>query len=64
MMQFTDVPKAMPKKRPAQDRAADFDEIYGQFEPEKCRRAGIALRAVRHPFCQVHCPLHNNIRTG
>ena len=29
LMQFTDVPQAMPRKRAGDERARDFAEIYG-----------------------------------
>ncbi len=61
MMQFTDVPKAMPAKRPAPDRAADFDEIYGRYEADKAAEQASRCEQCGIPFCQVHCPLHNNI---
>ncbi len=61
MMQFTDVPKAMPAKRPAPDRAADFDEIYGRYETTKAAEQASRCEQCGIPFCQVHCPLHNNI---
>ena len=61
MMQFTDVPKAMPAKRPAPDRAADFDEIYGRYETAKAAEQASRCEQCGIPFCQVHCPLHNNI---
>lgn len=61
MMQFTDVPRAMPRKRGGDERARDFAEIYGRYDQpnaavqaSRCEQCGI-------PFCQVHCPLHNNI---
>jgi glutamate synthase (NADPH/NADH) small chain len=61
MMQFTDVPKAMPTKRPAPERAADFDEIYGRYDPTKAAEQASRCEQCGIPFCQVHCPLHNNI---
>ena len=32
MLQFVNQAKAMPKKRAAQDRIGDFDEIYADFD--------------------------------
>jgi glutamate synthase (NADPH/NADH) small chain len=61
MQRFIAVPKEMPDKRAAAERADDFDEIYGEFDAagataqaSRCSQCGV-------PFCQVHCPLHNNI---
>src|SRR5258706_475234 len=61
MQRFVALGKAMPDKRDAAARRADFDEVYGDYRPEaaaaqagRCSQCGV-------PFCQVHCPLHNNI---
>jgi glutamate synthase (NADPH/NADH) small chain len=61
MQRFVALEKAMPDKRGAAARRGDFDEIYGDFAPPaaaaqagRCSQCGV-------PFCQVHCPLHNNI---
>src|SRR3546814_12669493 len=61
MLKFVDVGQQMPYKRKAEARREDFDEIYRRFDPERaavqagrCSQCGI-------PFCQTHCPLHNNI---
>lgn len=61
MMQFTDVPQAMPAKRSAAERARDFAEIYGRFDPAGAVRQASRCEQCGIPFCQVHCPLHNNI---
>ncbi len=61
MLQFVSVPQRQPVKRMADERRRDFDEIYADFHvPEageqssRCSQCGV-------PFCQVHCPLSNNI---
>ncbi len=61
LLRFVDVDKRMPDKRLPAARRQDFDEIFQEFDP-----AGAAEQAGRCsqcgvPFCQVHCPLHNNI---
>ena len=61
MLQFVHKDQHMPEKRDASSRRQDFDEIYQEYDP-----AGAAEQASRCsqcgvPFCQVHCPLHNNI---
>ena len=61
MMQFVSVPPAMPDKRAAPDRSADFAEIYGRFAPERAVEQASRCEQCGVPFCQVHCPLHNNI---
>ena len=61
LLKFVTLDKAMPDKRPPGERRHDFAEIYGEYERRaaeaqagRCSQCGI-------PFCQVHCPLQNNI---
>jgi glutamate synthase (NADPH/NADH) small chain len=61
MLQFVRLDQRMPEKREAELRRTDFDEIYRAFDPaaasgqaSRCSQCGV-------PFCQVHCPLNNNI---
>jgi glutamate synthase (NADPH) small chain len=61
MMQFLTVPQAMPDKRAAAERRRDFREIYGRFEPTRAAEQAARCEQCGIPFCQVHCPLHNNI---
>ncbi len=60
MLKFVSQSKAMPDKRKAKDRVADFDEIYADFSLQEAE-PGQPLFAMRVPFLQVNCPLHNNI---
>ena len=61
MMQFVDVEKAMPDKRDAARRRQDFREIYDEFDPARAAEQASRCEQCGIPFCQVHCPLHNNI---
>ena len=61
MMTFVTVPPAMPDKRAAAERRADFAEIYDRFSPERAGEQASRCSQCGVPFCQVHCPLHNNI---
>jgi len=61
MQQFTTIRHAMPDKRTSAERRRDFDEIYQDFsittaseQSSRCEQCGI-------PYCQIHCPLQNNI---
>ena len=61
MMQYVAVGRAMPDKRDAAERRTDFGEIFDRFAPDgaveqasRCEQCGI-------PYCQIHCPLQNNI---
>jgi glutamate synthase (NADPH/NADH) small chain len=60
-LKFVNVDQQMPEKRGAEARRRDFQEIYARFDTQgaetqagRCSQCGV-------PFCQVHCPLHNNI---
>jgi glutamate synthase (NADPH/NADH) small chain len=61
MMQFVSLGQAMPEKRGAAERKADFREIYGRFSEKKAAEQASRCEQCGVPFCQVHCPLHNNI---
>lgn len=61
MMQFTRVDQATPDKRQAGTRRADFDEIYGGYDREHAATQASRCEQCGVPYCQVHCPLHNNI---
>ncbi len=61
MLQFVTVPQQMPDKRAAAQRRADFKEIYADFAPPEARRQASRCSQCGVPFCQSHCPLHNNI---
>ena len=61
MLQFTETDQQMPKKRGAAERRADFAEIYREFDPARANAQAARCSQCGVPFCQVHCPLHNNI---
>jgi glutamate synthase (NADPH/NADH) small chain len=61
MMQFVSVPQTMPDKRAVAERRHDFREIYDQFQPERAAEQAARCEQCGIPFCQIHCPLHNNI---
>ena len=61
MLQFVGTHLSMPDKREADARVADFQEIYREFDPEKAAEQASRCSQCGVPFCQVHCPLHNNI---
>lgn len=61
MLNFVEVSSEMPQKRTRNERLGDFQEIYWDYPPEtaavqasRCSQCGV-------PYCQTHCPLHNNI---
>ncbi|HEX6013755.1 MAG TPA: NAD(P)-dependent oxidoreductase, partial [Geminicoccaceae bacterium] len=61
MMQFVTLPASMPDKRGPAERKADFAEIYAGFSPEHAAEQASRCEQCGVPFCQVHCPLQNNI---
>ncbi len=61
MLKFVELGESRPAKRSGDARRTDFAEIYRDFDPAaaadqagRCSQCGV-------PFCQIHCPLHNNI---
>ena len=61
MLQFVTVDKETPEKRPANLRAHDFHEIYREYAAEKAAEQAGRCSQCGVPYCQSHCPLHNNI---
>ena len=61
MLKFVTVGKETPEKRPAPARAHDFDEIYRDYATEKAAEQAGRCSQCGVPYCQTHCPLHNNI---
>jgi glutamate synthase (NADPH/NADH) small chain len=61
MLKFVNLGQQTPPKRDVGNRKEDFNEIYDDFikqgaqdQSSRCSQCGV-------PFCQVHCPLSNNI---
>ncbi|HEX2580950.1 MAG TPA: NAD(P)-dependent oxidoreductase [Dongiaceae bacterium] len=61
MLKFVSLDQAMPEKRLAAERRADFLEIYREFAAAKAAEQAARCSQCGVPFCQVHCPLGNNI---
>ena len=61
MLKFVNVVKQSPLKRGASTRKEDFKEIYNEFINEKAKEQSSRCSQCGIPFCQVHCPLSNNI---
>lgn len=61
MLKFVQVDREMPAKREAEARREDWHEIYGEFIRDKAEEQASRCSQCGVPFCQVHCPLHNNI---
>ncbi len=61
MLKFVSLDQAQPEKRAPSERDKDFAEIYARFDvgaatdqASRCSQCGV-------PYCQIHCPLNNNI---
>jgi len=61
MLKFVSLGREMPPKRPADLRAQDFHEIYRDYAAEKAAEQAGRCSQCGVPYCQTHCPLHNNI---
>jgi glutamate synthase (NADPH/NADH) small chain len=61
MLQFVSLGRDMPGKRPARERSRDFREIYAGFAAAKATEQASRCSQCGVPFCQMHCPLTNNI---
>ncbi|UWR96185.1 NAD(P)-dependent oxidoreductase [Phaeobacter inhibens] len=61
MLKFVQIDRDMPSKRAAEDRREDFDEIYAEFAAAKAEEQASRCSQCGVPYCQSHCPLHNNI---
>jgi glutamate synthase (NADPH/NADH) small chain len=61
MLQFVRLPQQTPDKRAATVRREDFNEIYAEFDTARAAAQASRCSQCGVPFCQVHCPLSNNI---
>ena len=61
MLQFINLNQTTPIKRDQQERKKDFHEIYKEYIHQKAQEQSSRCSQCGVPFCQVHCPLHNNI---
>ena len=61
MLKFVNVERDMPEKRPPNLRKTDFNEIYAEFAAAKAEAQSSRCSQCGVPYCQTHCPLHNNI---
>ncbi|TMV05518.1 NAD(P)-dependent oxidoreductase [Ruegeria sediminis] len=61
MLKFVQIERDMPEKRAAQERKQDFNEIYAEYAAAKAAEQASRCSQCGVPYCQSHCPLHNNI---
>ena len=61
MLKFVELDQQSPHKRSVNERTEDFAEIYKEFINKKAEEQSSRCSQCGVPFCQVHCPLSNNI---
>jgi len=61
MLKFVELNQQTPNKRKVKKRVDDFEEIYDEFVDAKAKAQSSRCSQCGVPFCQIHCPLHNNI---
>ena len=61
MLKFVKIGQQTPPKREVGNRKDDFNEIYDDFVKQKAQEQSSRCSQCGVPFCQVHCPLSNNI---
>ena len=61
MLKFVNIGQQNPPKRDVGNRKDDFNEIYDDFITKKAEEQSSRCSQCGVPFCQVHCPLSNNI---
>ena len=61
MLKFVKIGQQNPPKREIKKRKSDFNEIYEDFIKDKAKEQASRCSQCGVPFCQIHCPLSNNI---
>ena len=61
MLKFVNLNQETPVKRQTDSRKKDFNEIYDQYITDKAKEQSSRCSQCGVPFCQIHCPLQNNI---
>ena len=61
MLKFTTADQKRPPKRSSKVRRADWSEVYEDFINDDAHKQSARCSQCGVPFCQIHCPLSNNI---
>jgi glutamate synthase (NADPH/NADH) small chain len=61
MLKFVQLGQQLPEKREVALRRQDFEEIYQRYTAPKAAEQASRCSQCGVPFCQVHCPVNNNI---
>jgi glutamate synthase (NADPH/NADH) small chain len=60
-MQFLEISRQDPEKTSAEIRKKEFNEIYGQFDPQTASSQAGRCLECGNPYCEWKCPVHNYI---
>ncbi len=60
-LQFIELPRIEPEKKPIEVRIKDFAEIYSPFIKEHASAQAGRCLGCGNPYCEWKCPLHNYI---
>jgi glutamate synthase (NADPH) small chain len=58
---WRDIERTAPPKRAAEERTADYDEIYSLYNEATVREQASRCIQCPHPLCMEGCPLSNRI---
>ncbi len=61
MLEFHKKKSKNPSKTEPEKRIKDFQEIYSQFDKNESVEQSSRCSQCGIPYCQIHCPLNNNI---
>ena len=61
MLKFVDIKGQTPEKLGASQRIQNFSEIYKNYIGPKAEEQSSRCSQCGVPYCQIHCPLSNNI---
>src|SRR5476651_1939605 len=61
LLTFVTEPRELPLVEEVALRKRDFKEIYAPFDPKSAAVQASRCSQCGVPFCQIHCPLGNNI---
>lgn len=60
-LQFLDLARQSPDKTAVEIRRFNYNEIYGQFDPEQAGKQSGRCLDCGNPYCEWKCPVHNYI---
>ena len=61
MLKFVTLAQQHPDKRAPALRRRDWGEVYDDYRPEAAADQAARCSQCGVPFCQIHCPVSNNI---